>query len=231
MGGYRSTMPESNCTIGAMTYRIQGHGGHRTGTGRLHLAKADPWRQAVAAIFGDEHAVIDDLHWEYPDDIQEDDIVLTVVDVVGQWDGDPGVADAAVPVVVELGTVVQLGDDLDVEADAIFADGVSVAAIARRLGEAPPASPARTSILNSLGSSRATPEDMIGRGSISRLRVWLLIPWFWCRLIRVAVRTSPCRGSPRSSPSKSSSWWYEPSQVHSSRPDAPTFGRAYVGAS
>lgn len=141
MGGYRSTMPESNCTIGAMTYRTQGHGGHGTGTGRLHLAKADPWRQAVAAIFGDERAVIDDLHWEYPDGIQEDDIVLTVVGVVGQWDGDPGVADAAVPVVVELGTVVQLGDDLDVEADAIFADGVSVAAIAHRLGEAPPASP------------------------------------------------------------------------------------------
>ena len=99
-----------------------------SGSGRLHLVKGGPWAQAVAALTGDERADTDDLRWEFPDDVRDEEIVLSVVDVPGE-------------VIIEIGVAEQAADGVDVDGWQFFADGVAVAAIEQRLGCDLPSAP------------------------------------------------------------------------------------------
>lgn len=100
-------------------------------THRLHLGVLTPWRQAIAALTGDDGPDIGDLRWDMPAERRPDDSVLQVVysphAAIVEWD-----------VVVSADWEI---DGLDVDSLRFYPDGVSVAAVERRLGYSLPTAP------------------------------------------------------------------------------------------
>ena len=105
---------------------------NRAVQGRLHVGVVSPWRQAISALFGESRADVGDLEWELPEGCEPGDSVLHVVysprPAIVEWDfveARPGGP-----------------DDLDFDRIRFYPDGVSVAAVERRLGYSLPALPA-----------------------------------------------------------------------------------------
>lgn len=105
---------------------------NRAVQGRLHVGVVSPWRQAISALFGESRADVGDLEWELPEGCEPGDSVLHVVysprPAIVEWDfveARPGGP-----------------DDLAFDRIRFYPDGVSVAAVERRLGYSLPALPA-----------------------------------------------------------------------------------------
>lgn len=98
---------------------------------RLHLGVVSPWRKAVSALFGDGRADFGDLQWELPENCEPGDSVLHVVcspqPTIIEWD------------FVEAGP--GGSDDVEFDCTRFYPDGVSLAAVERRLGFSLPTPP------------------------------------------------------------------------------------------
>ena len=96
----------------------------RTAPARLHPSVLSPSRQAISSLFGDGRSDFEDLRWDVPEGCERGDLILHVVN-------------SPRPAIIELDAV-EAGpggpDDLDFDGLRFYPDGLSVAAVERRLG-------------------------------------------------------------------------------------------------